>query len=232
LIEKEILMVRIIKEPAVRRSEILDAAQRLLYRKGYEQMTIQDVLDDTHISRGAFYHYYDSKQALLEGLIERTGEEGMQLIRPILTDPGLNALQKLQVYFDSAMRWKTAQKATLIPILRVWYSDDNALLRQKELAAGKKIMIPLLTDVLRQGITEGLLAAPHPEQMAEVLVSLILGLSDALGELILAAQAGSADLVRVEATAAAYTYSIERALGAAPSSLKLIDMKTMKQWFL
>jgi len=224
-------MVRVLKEPAIRRNEILDAAQRLLYRKGYEQMTIQDILDETHLSRGAFYHYFDSKQALLEGLIERTGEAGIQLIRPILTDPQLNALQKLQSYFDSAMRWKTTQKASLIPILRVWYSDDNTLMRQKELAAGKKIMVPLLTGVLQQGIAEGLLAMPYPEQMAEVLVALILGLSDALGELILAGQAGSADLMKVEATVAAYTYSIERVLGAAPSSLKLVDMETMKQWF-
>jgi AcrR family transcriptional regulator len=225
-------MVRIIKEPAIRRNEILDAAQRLLFGKGYEQMTIQDILDDTHLSRGAFYYYFDSKQALLEGLIERTGEQGLQLIRPVLTDPKLNAVQKLQIYFNSAMRWKTTQKAILLPILKVWYSDDNALVRQKELIAGKKIMTPMLTDVLRQGITEGLLAAPHPEQMVEVLVSLILGLSDALGELILAGQVGSANLVRAEATIAAYTYSIERALGAAPSSLKLIDIETMKQWFL
>jgi AcrR family transcriptional regulator len=225
-------MVRVIKEPAVRRNEILDAAQRLLFRKGYEQMTIQDILDDTHISRGAFYHYFDSKQALLEGLIERTSEEGMQVIRPVLTDPELNAIQKLQIYFDSAMRWKTTQKALLFPLLKVWYSDDNTLLRQKEMTTGKKIMIPMLTDVLRQGIREGLLASPHPEQMAEVLVSLILGLSDALGELILAGQAGSADLVRVEATINAYTCSIERTLDAAPSSLKLIDMETIKLWFL
>ena len=185
-------MVRILKEPAVRRNEILDAAQRLLFHKGYEAMTIQDILDETHISRGAFYYYFDSKQALLEGLIERTGEQGMQLIRPILTDPKLNALQKLQIYFDSALRWKTAQKDTLIPILKVWYSDNNTLLRQKELAAGRKLMIPLLTEVLRQGNSEGLLTTQQPEQMAEVLVVLILGLSDVLGESILAAQAGSA----------------------------------------
>lgn len=225
-------MARTIKEPGVRRNEILDAAQNLLYRKGYEQMTIQDILDEIQISKGAFYHYFDSKQALLEGLIARTGEEGMQLIRPVLTDPKLNALQKLQTYFNSAMRWKTTQKAVLIPILRVWYSDDNALVRQKELAAGKKMMLPLLTDVLRQGIAEGLLAMAHPEQMAEVLVALILGLSDSLGELILAGQTGSTDLARVEAILAAYTYAIERTVGAAPASLELIDMETLKQWFL
>lgn len=194
-------------------------------------MTIQDILDDIHISRGAFYHYFDSKQALLEALIERIGNEGVQLIRPILTDPKLNALQKLQIYFDSSMRWKTTQKAALIAILHAWYSDDNAILRQKEQTAGKKIMIPMLTEVLRQGIAEGLLAMPHPEQMAEVLVSLILSLSDTLGELILAGQAGSADLARIEATLATYTDTIERALGAAPASLKLVEMETMKQWF-
>ena len=98
-------MVRMIKEPAVRRNEILDAAQRFLFHKGYEQMTIQDILDDIHISRGAFYHYFDSKQALLEGLIERTGEEEMKQIRPILTDPELNALQKLQIYFGVETRF-------------------------------------------------------------------------------------------------------------------------------
>ncbi len=225
-------MVRIIKKPAERRSEILNAVQRLLYTKGYEQMTIQDILDDTQLSRGALYHYFDSKQAMLEGLIERTGEEGIQLIRPILTDPHLNALQKLQVYFDAAMRWKTTQKANLIPILKIWYSDDNVLLREKELAAGKKVMVPLLKEVLRQGITEGLLVTPHPEQMTEVLVSLILSLSDTLGALILAGQARSTDVAQVEATVAAYTYAIERALGTAPDSLKLIDMETLKQWFL
>jgi TetR/AcrR family transcriptional regulator, transcriptional repressor for nem operon len=149
-----------------------------------------------------------------------------------LTDPHLNALQKLQVYFDSAMRWKTTQKANLIPILRLWYSDDNVLLRQKELAVGKKIMIPMLKEVLSQGIAEGLLATPHPEQMTEVLVSLILGLSDNLGALILAGQAGSTDLAQVEATVVAYTYAIERALGVASGSLKLMDMETLKQWFL
>jgi AcrR family transcriptional regulator len=49
-----------------RRDTFLDAAQRLVQTKGYERMTVQDVLDDVGTSKGAFYHYSDSKQALLE----------------------------------------------------------------------------------------------------------------------------------------------------------------------
>jgi AcrR family transcriptional regulator len=61
-------MARIIKEHerSVKRNEIIDAAQRFIYTKGYEQMTIQDILDELQISKGAFYHYFDSKGALLE----------------------------------------------------------------------------------------------------------------------------------------------------------------------
>jgi len=224
-------MARIIKKPEVRRNEILDTAQRLVYTKGYEQMTVNEIIDDLHISKGVFYHYFDSKQALLEALIERSGEAGIQLIRPILTDSDLNALQKLQGYFDSAMRWKTAQRTTMITLLKAWYADENAILRQKELAAGKKVMLPLLSDVVRQGISEGLLATQHPEQIAEVLVTLILGLSDALAELILLGQGEPVNFPRVEATLATYTRAIEQVLGAAPNTIQLIESETMREWF-
>ena len=54
-------MARTVKEQeyAEKRNEILDAAQRLVYTKGYERMTIQGILADLQISSGAFYHYFD-----------------------------------------------------------------------------------------------------------------------------------------------------------------------------
>ena len=72
-------MARIVKEEEYveKRNEILAVAQRLVYTKGYEQMTIQDMLDELQISKGAFYHYFGSKQALLEALIEEhVGRDG------------------------------------------------------------------------------------------------------------------------------------------------------------
>ena len=68
-------MVRIVKEQgyAEKRGEILDAAQRLVFSKGYERLTIQDILQALDISKGALYHYFDSKQAVLEALIPGMG---------------------------------------------------------------------------------------------------------------------------------------------------------------
>ena len=94
-------MTRIVKEKeyAVRRNAILDVAQLLVYTKGYEQMTIQDILDDLKISKGAFYHYFDSKQALLEPLLERMQQELEPLLIVLGQDSSLPALQKLQRFF-------------------------------------------------------------------------------------------------------------------------------------
>ncbi|HEV2656342.1 MAG TPA: helix-turn-helix domain-containing protein, partial [Ktedonobacteraceae bacterium] len=114
-------MARIIKEQAYaeRRKAILDVARQLVITRGYEQMTIQDMLDALKISKGAFYHYFDSKQMLLEALIEDMQDEALQILVPILHDPHLKALAKLQRFFDSASRWKTAQKSFVIALLRV-----------------------------------------------------------------------------------------------------------------
>lgn len=60
-------MPRVVKEEdyAARRNEILDVARRLVYTKGYEQMSIQDILDALKISKGAFYHYFDSETIII-----------------------------------------------------------------------------------------------------------------------------------------------------------------------
>src|SRR6266496_2190143 len=111
------------KEYALKRNQILDVTQRLVYTKGYEQMAIQDILDELQISKGAFYHYFDSKPALLEALIERMQQEALRLLNPIVEDPHLPALEKLQRFFDTAVQWKTARKALMIELTRVGYAD-------------------------------------------------------------------------------------------------------------
>ena len=64
-------MPRIVKDPDVRRNEILDVAQKQFYQKGYEQTAIRDVIDEVGIAKGTFYYYFNSKLDLLDAMIER-----------------------------------------------------------------------------------------------------------------------------------------------------------------
>ncbi len=227
-------MARIVKEQeyAVKRNAILDVAQRLVYTKGYEQMTIQDMLDDLQISKGAFYHYFDSKQAVLEALIERMQEEVEQLLLSIVQDPHLPALEKLRRFFPMLARWKTARKTFILALLRVWYTDDNALFRQKLRATVVKRVTPLLTGIIRQGIQEGVLTTSYPDQVGEVIVSLVLDLGDTIAWLLLSWEPKRDDVRRIESTVAAYTDALERALGAPTGSLPLVDAQTLQEWFV
>ncbi len=225
-------MARILKEQAYaeRRKAILDVARQLVITRAYEQMTIQDVLDALQISKGAFYHYFDSKQMLLEALIEDMQDEAMQVLVPILHDPQLAALAKLQRFFDAASRWKTAQKAFVLAVWSVWYTDDNAIVRQKLRASMLKRIGPLLTELIQQGVQEGTFTAIFPEQLGGVILSLILDLSDAIAELLLLVGAEHDCLPHIMLTVAAYTDALERVLGAQKGSLQIVDDETLKEW--
>ncbi len=176
-------MARIVKEEeyAGKRNAILDVAQRLIYTKGYEQMTIQGMLDDLQISKGAFYHYFDSKQAVLE---------------------------------------------------RVWYADDNAIVRQKLRATAMREVAPLFAEIIRQGNQEGVMTATYPDQVGEVIASLAQDAGETIGALLLSFDAERDDMQRVERTVAVYTDAIERVLGVPPGALSLVDDQTLKEWFV
>ncbi len=217
---------------AVKRKEILDAAQRLVYTKGYDQMSIQDILNDLQISKGAFYHYFGSKSDLLEALIEQMRRDVEPIILPIVEDPNLPALDKFHRFFDTAARWKTARKDYLLSLLRVWYTDENAIVRQKMQTDLIKWASPLLAKIIRQGVQEGALANSFPDQAGEIVLSLQQGLGDTFMDLLLSS-APSSDRAQCAANVvAAYTDALERVLGAPAGSLNLIDAETLQEWFI
>jgi AcrR family transcriptional regulator len=236
-------MPRLMKEEeyTARRNEILNVAQRLVYTRGYEQMSIQQILDELHISKGAFYHYFCSKHDLLEALVERILAETVEVLNPVVHDPTLPALGKLQRYIDTAARWKAARKAYLLALLPVWYDDGNAIVREKVFATSRKVIAPMLAEIFRQGNQEGSLNTPYPDQAAELFMYFLQGIGDTLIEPLLAqAQPGAddrstepngADLGSIEQAVAAYTDAIERVLGAPAGSVQLIDAGVLAEWF-
>ncbi|NJO83357.1 MAG: TetR/AcrR family transcriptional regulator [Blastochloris sp.] len=219
------------KEHALKRNQILDVTQRLIYTKGYEQMAIQDILDEIRISKGAFYHYFDSKPVLLEALLARMQEESKQALLPIVQDPHLSALEKLQRFFDTSVRWKTARKAFLIELLRVWYTDHNAIVRQKLWANMIKETMPMIVAIFHQGIREGVLDIPFPDQIGGVFLSVIQSMGDAWADLLLMPDPPDDQLQRAERLIAAYNHALERVLGAPAGSIQLMDAESLHEWF-
>ena len=215
----------------VRRDAFLDVAQRLITTRGYEAMSIQDVLDDLETSRGALYHYFDSKQALLDGVVERFADTALAQVAPILADPKLTAIQKLEQVMGSIARFKAEQKPLVLALMEVWNSDGNALVREKLRRLTAARLGPILTLVIRLGIEEGSVRISSPEETARLIVYLIQSYQELAGEQVLARQAGTISLEDVRRSYAAFTEAFERILGLPQGSTQLMAEETLHFWF-
>lgn len=219
------------EEYEMRRNDILDAAQRLVYTRGYEQLSIQDILGELHISKGAFYHYFPSKQTLLEALIERMAKQVILILDPIVKDESLPATEKLHRLFDTASRWKTDRKEVLLKLMEVWYADENATLRLKAQAAVLPLIDPLITEIVRQGVREGTFHTVYSEQISGIIFSLLQNFGDTLVSYIGQPEVNPEILEHLEALSASHQDAMERILGAAPGSLPLFDTAILREWF-
>jgi AcrR family transcriptional regulator len=227
-------MVRTVNEAAytARRNAILDAAQRAVETKGYEQMAIADILGQLQISSGAFYHYFDSKPALLSALVERIGDQIEQLVLPIIHDPTLGAIDKLQRFFAMLDHWKLTHKRFVLAYLHVWYGDENAIVRHKLYIARVKRFTPWLEEIIRQGVEEGALTTPYPDQAARVILSLLEDLGYATVELILSGERSPDDLPRLERIVEACVDALERVLGAPAGCLQRASREELSLWLV
>jgi AcrR family transcriptional regulator len=216
---------------AVRRDAFLDVAERLFVTKGYEETSIQDVLDAADASRGAFYHYFDSKGALLEAVIDRMAGVLLAAIVPVAVDPDIPALAKLQRTFAEAGRRKAERKDLMVAIQRSWYADRNTVVRERLERRVVARLAATLAGVVRQGTAEGVFTATSPDHAAEVLLALLVGSGDTLGRLFLACFDGAVPVADVERSIAAYDEAIERILGLPPGSFELVDAPTLRFWF-
>ncbi len=226
-------MPRVVKveEYAVRRDEIMDAAQRLVQTKGYDAMTIQDILDALGISKGAFYHYFGSKGELLEGIIERMLGEVEARVMPVVNDPGLAAVEKFHRLFAVVSAWKTARRDFALALLNVWYKDENAVVRQKVRSVMTHRMASLVTLVIQQGVHEGVWATAYPERIGQVVLSLLQDMSDALAEVLLTSDPAVRTLPYAQGVVGAYTDALERVLGSERGSFEIVDDQTLELWF-
>jgi AcrR family transcriptional regulator len=85
---------------AARRQQIIDAAYRCFARKGFHQATMRDIYEEANLSPGAVYHYFDSKDAIIQASFEFDYERSLGLFESALvSDDPVQALHELLAFF-------------------------------------------------------------------------------------------------------------------------------------
>ena len=138
-----------------RRAQILDAAVRCFARRGYYATTIEDVVQETGLSRGALYLYFPSKQDLVFALIEREFTLFLEKVEHISASP-LTARAKLEYLFLQACQEILGQR--LQALISFFTSTD---VRKDLLNKGEKTRLysnqlaARLSSLIEQGKAAG-----------------------------------------------------------------------------
>jgi AcrR family transcriptional regulator len=214
--------VRIVKEYEERKAELLDTALRLFISKGYEQTSINDILNEVGISKGTFYYYFKSKEQLLEVMAARHADRRLAVWNEWMQDRGIDAVEKLNRILQSAGCLEVLESGAAVAQLKEAYGRNNHLFRREMYKALIEIAGPELAKIVEQGRKEGAFNTRYPRES--------IGLIIALGESALEQLAGyTADCAaeRHCRPEAMRTYlvcqdAMERILGAKSGSVQFL----------
>ena len=118
------------KKGDLRRQAILDTAEALFFERGYEETSVQDILDAMELSKGGFYHHFESKMAVLEAVSARRAERKFTQAARELRASSLGALEKLNRLFALVNIFEREQPEFVQMVLNVCFrGGDAALLR-------------------------------------------------------------------------------------------------------
>ncbi len=213
-------MVRVVKSAEERREEILGVARALFMRRGYDGTSVRDVIDAIGISKGAFYHHFDSKADLLVALTEALADELTEQLSGLVDEP-LDALAKLNAYFTMIEGFKAYRVGQLIDVARAIYAPGNLVLRTTLHQQHVSRAAPILARVIAQGVEEGVFVSEDPELTA--LMTLRMGShlkADLMGPVVSGQPLVAESLLaRVDL----FARHLERMLGAPADSITIAD---------
>ncbi len=158
-------MVRISKDPDVRMNEILDAAEELFIRQGYDNTTVESIVDKVGIAKGTFYYYYDTKDSIIIAIVERKLNEGKKKANKILDNIQLNVIEKM----NGIMNILLVPRPEDTDIFHCMDFENNAKIHQKRDEIFHKIFNSIVLRVVEEGVEEGLFDCKYYQDITEII---------------------------------------------------------------
>ena len=158
--------MRIVKEAAERRNEILDVAERLFCTNGYDDTSTNDILAEIGIARGTLYYHFKNKEDILDAMIDRVLDEVIRKAAGIALNESVPVLERLtQTVLAANVDTKTGDM-----ILEQVHKPQNALMHAKMQEKLLSQLIPLFVKIIEDGISQNLMQTDYPEDTIQMLL--------------------------------------------------------------
>ena len=130
---------------------------------------MQDIINETNLSKGAIYHHFASKEDILEAIFNRIGDENTAALAKVRDDKTVNGLEKLRNIIRAAVfNSNQSLMLTITPSLL-----DNPRFLALQIGQIYQIVAPkFIQPILQQGIEDGSIKIEHPKEVAEAIMIL------------------------------------------------------------
>ena len=185
-----------------RKQELLNIAYQMFIQRGYEETSIDEIIAKAHIAKGTYYYHFPSKEATLEAVIDMMINNEIRRAQEILSAP-VSVPQKLIGVITS---FRPEQNES--NIADTLNRKENIIMHEK---VGRRIVdeaVPLLTQVISEGIEQGIFACDYIEERVKMILILSNHLFDS-GNF-------------TEGDIEVFIDMVEKSLGAQPDTLGYI----------
>ncbi|CAM3715692.1 TetR/AcrR family transcriptional regulator [Mesobacillus zeae] len=156
------------KYPEITEQRILDTATKLFLEKGWDQTTIQNIVDDLgDLTRGAFYHHFKSKADIIDAVLDRLALENNPFEKTKKMT-GLNGLEKLK----SSFLLSFTNEGQIDAIKSIPSILKSPKLIANQLRECINTGAPDILSFIEEGVMDGSLSIQYPKQTAETLMIL------------------------------------------------------------
>ena len=163
--------MRDVKDPEIRRAEIMDAAMLLFMEKGYANTTTQDIVDKVNISRGLLYYHFKNKEDILYCLVERYSEKLLRDIHVIVNDDDKTAIEKIRAFIDATIISTDNVSAEGTELQKTVDLEENRYMLDKLSHKLIEKLTIYFEKIINQGISEKVFSVKYPLETAEFLMT-------------------------------------------------------------
>ena len=155
------------KEAEERKNEILDVANELFGKKGFDGTSTNDILEKVGIARGTLYHHFKSKEEIMDALIERYSDRLLGAAQEVAADKTIPLVDRIiRVVMSMNLNSGSSEE-----IMEHIHRPQNALMHQKIQKMIINGLTPILADIICEGIDQGVFNTPYPYECMEMVVT-------------------------------------------------------------
>ena len=161
-------------DPAIRKMDFVRAAEELFSEQGLDRVSIKDIAGRVGVTHAAFFYYYRSKDQIFEDVVTFHLGKYEKMVKDLVADNSLSAVEKLQAMLDTAMGLSRNDNL----FIKYLHADGNASIHKKYVERSHMIFIPLLTEIVEQGINEGTIDLAYPKETVEFMIHIFDSLDE------------------------------------------------------